>query len=119
MSRAQQQVELLVGAAQLQVGADRHRVIALQQRVEQLQHRDRRARRVALGEVVAFEQLRHGGRADQAQQLRHRHVQPLAVEAHLQARRVGVEDAQRLLAEGRGVGGDLLLGEHRPQRRAP
>ena len=39
----QQQVELLVGPPQLDVGVDRHRVIALQQRVQQLEQRDRLA----------------------------------------------------------------------------
>ena len=45
---AEQQVELLVGAAELDVGAHRHRVVALQQRIEQLEHaRSARAPRSA------------------------------------------------------------------------
>jgi hypothetical protein len=36
---AHQQVELLVGAAQLQVALQRHRVVALHQRVQELVHR--------------------------------------------------------------------------------
>ena len=45
---AEQQVEGLVGAAELDVGLDRDRVVALHQRIEQLEHRDRRrARRSA------------------------------------------------------------------------
>ena len=97
----------------------RHRVVALQQRVEQLEHRDRLAGRQPFGEVVALEQLRGGRRAQQREQLDHRHVQPLAVAPHLQALGVRVEDPQRLLLEGRRVGLDLLRGEHRAQARAP
>ena len=41
----EQQVERLVGAAELDVGAHRDRVVALHQRVEQLEDRDRRAAR--------------------------------------------------------------------------
>ena len=38
---AHEEVELLLGAAQLDVGAHGHRVVALGQRVEHLEHRDR------------------------------------------------------------------------------
>ena len=38
---ADQQVEFLVGAAELDVGLHRHRVVALHQRVQQLVHGDR------------------------------------------------------------------------------
>jgi hypothetical protein len=115
----EQQVELLVGAAELDVGVHGDRVIALQQRVEQLEHRDRLACREAFGEVVALEQLRDRRRAQQREQLDHRHVQPLAVAPHLQQLGIGVEDLQRLLLEGGGVGVDLRLAEHRAQARAP
>ena len=115
----EQQVELLVGAPQLDVRVDRHRVIALQQRVQQLEHRDRLARLPAFGEVLALEQLRGGRRAHQPEQVDHRHVQPLAVAPHLQPCGVLVEDPQRLLLEGRRVRLDLLGAEHRAQRRAP
>ena len=80
---AQQQVELLVGAAELDVGAHRDRVVALEQRVEQLEHRDRLAAAVALGEVVALEQLGDGGGAREPEELLGAHVEPLAVAAHL------------------------------------
>ena len=40
---AEQQVERLVGAAELDVGVDRDRVVALQQRVQRLEDRDRLA----------------------------------------------------------------------------
>ena len=58
---AHQVVEELVGAAELDVGPDLDRVPALEQRVEELDQRDRRAARVALGEVVALEHAGDGG----------------------------------------------------------
>ena len=109
-----QQVELLIGAAQLDIGLDRNRVVALQQRVHQLEHRDRRAGGEPLGEVVTLDDVRHRGGGQQPEEVGHRHVEPLAVEADLQA--VRVEYLQRLLLEGRGVGPDLLVAEHRPGR---
>jgi hypothetical protein len=114
----QQQVEGLVGAAEFHVGVDRHRVVALQQRVEQLEHRDRLARAVTLGEVIALEHLGHGGGAGQAEQFLGRHVQPFAVVAHLEALVLG-EDVRGLAAEGLGVAVDLRAGEHRAGLGAP
>ena len=61
----EQQVELLVGAAELDVGLDRDRVVALQHRVEELERRDRLARRHPVGEVVALEDPGHGHRLQQ------------------------------------------------------
>ena len=88
-----------------------HRVVALQQRVEQLEHRDRLA---APRSVWRSRRARAAGRPwscrTSAQQLGHRHVEPFAVAAHLQPRGIVVEDPQRLLLEGRGVGVDLLVG---------
>ena len=40
---ADEQVELLVGAAELEVALERDRVVALHQRVQELVHADRRA----------------------------------------------------------------------------
>ena len=57
---AHQQVELLVGAAELDVGLQRHRVVALHQRIQELVDRDRLLRGVALGEIVALEHARDG-----------------------------------------------------------
>ena len=74
----EQQVEGLVGAAELDVGAHRDRVVALHERVEQLEDRDRLRGGEALGEVVALEQLGDGGRPRQAEELLHAHVEPLA-----------------------------------------
>ena len=39
--RADEEIEELVGATELDVGLDRDRVVALQQRVHELDHRDR------------------------------------------------------------------------------
>ena len=55
-----QQVEFLVGAAELDVGLHRHRVVALRQRIEKFVNRDRLVRPVALGEIVALEHARDG-----------------------------------------------------------
>ena len=100
MSRPEQQVELLVGAAELDVGVDRDRVVALQQRVEQLEHRDRlAARRSAWRSRRARAAARRWSCAASAEQVRHRHVEPLAVAADLE-RGLGVEDLERLLLEG-------------------
>ena len=113
----EQEVELLVGAAELHVGVDRHRVVALEQRVEQLEDRDRRAGRVALGEVVALEQLRHRGGARERGTAPPSACQPLAVAAHLGA--VGVEHRERL-APGRSRALRSISSgvEHRPRRGA-
>ena len=72
---------------------------------------------VALGEVVALEQLRHRGGPREAEEVLHLHVQPLAVAAHLGA--FGVEDREGLALEGLGVLIDLLAGENGPVGRAP
>ena len=116
----EQQVELLVGAPQLDVGVappPSHSPAAADT-----------AARASRSARAADQRLAKSSRSSscatvvvrtQRQQLGHRHVQPLAVAPHLQALGVGVEDPQRLLLEGRGVGLDLLLGEHRAQARAP
>jgi hypothetical protein len=75
--------------AELDVRPHGDGVIALQDGVQELEHGDRLARRPPLGEVVALEDLRHGDRADEPEQLLHRHVQPLGVEAHLEPLVVG------------------------------
>ena len=54
-----QQVEGLIGAADLDVRAQRDRVVGLRERIQQLVNRDRLVRGVALREVVALEQSRH------------------------------------------------------------
>ena len=115
---AHEEVEGLVGAAELDVGADRDRVVALEHRVQQLEQRDRLGGRHPLGEVVALEQLGDRDEADEPEQVLHRHVQPLRVAADLQPLVVG-EHLGRLVEVGLGVLVDLRRREHRPGRRAP
>src|SRR6185437_11365376 len=79
------------------------------------QHRDRITPGVALREVVALEDLRHGGGAREAEQTLGRHVEPFAVVADLRALRV--EDLERLLAVGLGVAVELLAVELRARGR--
>ena len=62
---AREQVVELVGAAELDVGLDRHRVVGLHQRVEELGDGDRLVRGEALGEVVALEDAGDRGRPRQ------------------------------------------------------
>ena len=104
---AHQQVEFLVGAAELDIGLERDRVVALRQGIQQLVHRDRLLFHEALVEVLALQHLRDGelrGQADDAfvAQL----VEPLAVEAHLGL--VAIEDLEDLRLVGLGVLVDLL-----------
>ena len=78
---ADQQVEVLVRAAQFDVGAQRDRIVRLHQRVEELVHVNRHAVPKALREIVALQQARHGVVAAQADDIgRRQRVQPLRVE---------------------------------------
>ena len=52
------EVEQLIGAAELDVGFEEHRVVRLRERIEELVHGDRLAGLVALLEVAALEHLR-------------------------------------------------------------
>jgi len=115
---AHQQVELLVGAAQLDVALQGHRVVALHQRVEELVHADRLAGLEALGKVVALHHARHGvpgGQLDHA--ARAQGVRPFAVVAQLGL--AGVQHLEGLLAVGFGVHADLLGRERRARAVAP
>jgi hypothetical protein len=77
---AEQQVEGLVGAAQLDVGLDGHRVHALHERVEELDQRDRAAGVVAGLEILPLQKLGHGDVCRQVGHLREGHRrQPLGV----------------------------------------
>ena len=61
--------------------SDRDRVVALQDRVEQLEHGDRLVGRHPLGEVVALEEPRHREPARDPEELVAPHREPLAVHA--------------------------------------
>ena len=111
---AHQQVELLVGAAELEVALQRHRVVALHQRIEELVHADRRAGLEALVEVVALHHPRHGVLGRQLDHAaRAERVAPLAVVADLGPRRVEHQAGLRVV--GLGVGLDLLARQRRPR----
>jgi len=114
---AHQQVELLVGTAEFQVGLQRHRVVALHQRVQQLVDGDRAAGAETLCKVVTLEHARQRvlrGQVDHA--ARAERVAPLAVVADLGLRRV--EHEAGLAVVGLGVGFDLLARERRARRVA-
>ena len=52
------EIEQLIGAAELDVGLEEHRVVGLRERIEELVHGDRLAALVALPEIAALEHLR-------------------------------------------------------------
>ena len=115
---AGEQVVELVGATELDVSLDRHRVVRLHERVEELGDRDRLAGRDALREVVSLEKLRDGQRPGQPHDVCERELrEPFAVEPHLGA--VGVEDLHRLVDVCPGIRIDLLVREDRPFGGAP
>ena len=109
-----QQVELLVRAAELDVGLDRHRVLALQQRVEELHDRDRLALGEALGEVVALEHPGHRVLRRQPEDVLHPHrSEPLGVVPDLRA--VAVQDPPELTEEALAVRPDHGRLQARPR----
>ena len=109
-----QQVELLVGATEFDVGAHRHRIVSLHQRIEEFVNRDRLVRPVALAEIVALEHARDGGGR---RELDHaggaERVAPLRVEANLGL--LGVEDLEHLRLVRDGIGLDLRARQRRPR----
>ncbi|EKE16755.1 MAG: hypothetical protein ACD_10C00820G0001 [uncultured bacterium] len=64
-----QQIEFLVGAAQLDVRPERHGVIALHQRIDEFVDGDGLVALVTLAEIVALQHLRHGVRGRQLDQV--------------------------------------------------
>ena len=111
---ADEQVELLVGAAHLDVGFQRDAVVGLRQRVEDLVHEDGDTALEARLEVVALEHAGDGvarGQLDEA--LRSQLAQPAAVE--VDDCLVGIEDLEDLLLVGLGVGLEFLARHRRAQ----
>ena len=107
-----QQVELLLGGAQLDVRLQRHRVVGLQQGVEQLVQRDGLTCVQAAAEVLPLHHARQGVvRAEPHHVLTRELPQPLGVEAHLGA--LGVENLEDLLLVGLGVGQNFLARQRR------
>ena len=104
---ADEEVEELVGAAELDVGLEGDGVVPLAERVEELVDGDRLARLVALGEVVALEELGDGvapGEADEP--VGAEGAEPAGVE--VDDGRLRVEDLEDLRLVGLGVGEDLV-----------
>ena len=102
-----QEVELLIGPAQLDVTLHGHTVVPLQQRIEELADGDALAAFVTLFEVVALQHPRHvvlGGQLDQS--VGPQGVEPGGVEHQL--RLLGVEDLEGLLLIGLGISPDRL-----------
>ena len=115
---AGQQIEQLVVAAQLDVGFDHHRVVGLHDGVEELVQRDGHLALVALGEVVALEDARHGEVRAQLQQASQiKLADPIGVVRDLGLGRV--ENLHGLVHVGLRVGRDLRRRKLRARRVAP
>ncbi len=107
-----QEVVELVGAPELDIGLDRHRVVALHERVQELAHRDRLSGRITLREVVTLEDARNRRYPRETDDIRVRQLgEPLAVVTNLGA--VRIDDLERLLLVRPRVGVDLLIREER------
>ncbi len=107
-----EQVEFLVGAAELDVGLQGNRVVTLHQRVQELVDRDRLLAGEALGEVVPLEHARDGvlrGELDHARSAQG--LAPLRVVANLGARRIEHLGGLRVVRPG--VRLDLLARQRR------
>ena len=89
---AEQDVEGLIGAAELDVGADLDRVVRLHERIEELVDADRRAVAIALGEVVALEHARHGALRAETD-----HVLEAQRASHSPLKRTSVRSRSRIL----------------------
>ncbi|MNK76036.1 hypothetical protein D3C87_955970 [compost metagenome] len=110
---AHEEVELLVGAAHLDVRLDGDRVVALHQGVEELVEGDGIVALVALGKVIARQHLGDRGLGRQFDGVSEGHaVQPLPVPVDLGLGEV--EDQAQLVEVGLGVLLDFLEGEGRP-----
>ncbi len=115
---AQHEVEELVGAAELDVGLQHHRVVRLHQWIQQLEHRNRPIVVNALREVPAAQQLIDSHtRREPEERLEPHRGEPLPISTYLGA--VGVEDAKRLLLIGGCVGLDLVRRQHGASAAAP
>jgi hypothetical protein len=112
-----QQVEGLIGAAELHVRLEGDRVVRLHEGIEEFVRGDRIAGRVAFRKIVALEQPRHRVARAELHDLGRRHRHPLAVEADFGARHV--EHPPRLLDVGCGVALDLLAALRRTRLLAP
>ena len=111
---AHQQIEHLVGAAELDVGSYGHRIVCLEQRVEKLGDGYGVVLREAAGEVVALEELGHGKLAGQSYHVgQAERPEPVALPSDFSA--VAVHYLEELRQVGLGVFDDLLVGKHGPR----
>ena len=109
---ADQQIEFLLGGAELDVGLQRDRVVGLQQRIEQFVHGDGLIVVQTRAEVLAFQHARQAiMRAETNHVVAGQFSQPLAVVADLGA--LAIEDLVDLLEIGFRVGAHLLGRERR------
>ncbi|MCY1395651.1 hypothetical protein D9M71_106020 [compost metagenome] len=107
-----QQVELLIGTAELDICAQSYRVVTLNQRIQELVNGDWLIGRVALVEVIAFEHPSHGVLRSQANEVGRPHlIHPGGVEGHFGFCRV--QNLEDLSLVGLGVLEDLLASERR------
>ena len=100
---AHQQVEFLVGAAELDVGLQRDGVVALHQRIQEFVQRDGLVALVALAEVVALEHARDGVARGDLDELRRAASAPNQRELKSTRVRFAVEDLEDLLLVGARV----------------
>src|SRR6185295_11322938 len=113
-----QQIEFLIGAAKLDVGFKRNRVVTLSQGVEQLVHANRRLSLKPLFEVVTLQQL--GDRRLSCQTNKvvgAEFCKPFVVESDFGA--LSIEQLEDLLFVGLGVLVDLFAGQRGSGCRAP
>ena len=113
-----QQIEFLVGAAQLDIGFERHRVVSLGQRIEQFVQGDGLFFLKALVEVFALEHLRDGELGREANEvIRSDFANHSAVEASFVLCRI--ENFVDLRHVSFGVAHDFFAGERRARSGAP
>ena len=111
---AEEQVEQLVGPAELDVAREGDRVVCLQERVEELVLVDRLVCEEPLAEIVSLQHPRHGHLRHQLDHLGGRElVEPLRVVANLG--RLRVEHLEGLGRVRRGRLHHLLARQARPQ----
>ena len=104
---AEKQVEELVGAAYLDVGPHRYRVVRLIERIEDLVRADCRAFLQALGEILALQHLLQRRLAEQPQHVGGAQLgEPLRVAVHLGP--VAIKHQEDLVEVGLRVGVDLF-----------
>lgn len=107
---ADEEIELLVVAAEFDIGLEGNRVIALGEGVEEFVNRDGGVIGVAFGEVVPLEDAGHGVVGAETDDVFELHAfEPAGVEVHF--RLFGIEDFEDLRFVGFGVAIDVFAGE--------